>query len=63
MELTGKQRRFLRSQAHSLKPVVQVGRNGVSEALQGEVERALHDHELIKIKGPAGPKDQVIGYC
>ena len=59
MELTGKQRRFLRSKAHSLKPVVQIGRNGVNEALQAEVLRALADHELIKIKGPTGAKEQI----
>ncbi|MEN6373795.1 MAG: ribosome assembly RNA-binding protein YhbY [Smithella sp.] len=40
----------LRSQAHHLKPVVMVGRNGVSEQLIASVDAALKDHELIKVK-------------
>lgn len=50
MSLTGKQRKKLRGLAHALSPAVHVGRQGVTEAVLGEVERALDDHELIKIK-------------
>lgn len=49
-ELTGKQSKFLRGLAHDLKPVVQVGQNGVTEAGVKEISRCLADHELIKIK-------------
>jgi RNA-binding protein len=50
MSLTGKQRRHLRALAHSLRPIVQVGKEGVTEALIAAVDRALADHELIKVK-------------
>jgi RNA-binding protein len=50
MSLTGKQRRHLRALAHPLRPVVQVGKEGVTEALIAAVDRALADHELIKVK-------------
>lgn len=48
--LTSQQRKHLRSLAHSLKPVVQVGQNGVTEPVVAAVNQALLDHELIKIR-------------
>jgi RNA-binding protein len=48
--LTGKHRHFLRGLGHGLKPVVQIGRGGIDDGLIAAVERALLDHELIKIK-------------
>ena len=53
MPLTGSAARFLRSLAHKLDPVVQVGKEGVSKELIAAVDRALLDHELIKVKLPA----------
>ncbi len=49
-KLTGKNRGTLRSLAHHLQPVVIVGQNGPTDALIAQVERALTDHELIKVK-------------
>ena len=54
--LTSKQRRFLRSQAHDLQPVVQVGDAGVSEAVTTAAEEALAHHELIKVRFQQGDK-------
>jgi RNA-binding protein len=48
--LTGGQRRRLRALAHHLSPVVQVGKEGVTDSLLGAVEQALEDHELIKVR-------------
>lgn len=48
--LSGKQRRYLRAEAHALRPVVRVGRHGVSDAVFHEIEKALADHELIKVQ-------------
>lgn len=48
--LDGKQRRYLRSLGHHLEPVVQVGWQGVTEALQKSLDIALRDHELVKVK-------------
>jgi len=49
-QLKGAQRKYLRSQAHHLKPLVIIGRNGINEQVIGAVDLALKDHELIKIK-------------
>lgn len=49
-KLDSAQRRFLRAQAHTLKPVVLVGNKGVTDALIEQVEAALLAHELIRIK-------------
>ena len=49
-ELTGAQRKHLRALGHPLHPVVLVGQKGLSENLMENVERALLDHELIKVK-------------
>lgn len=49
-KLKSSAKKNLRSQAHHLKPVVMVGRNGVSEQLIASVDAALKDHELIKVK-------------
>jgi len=40
----------LKAQAHHLKPVVIIGAGGYSEGVQAEIEHALDDHELIKIR-------------
>jgi RNA-binding protein len=50
MPLSDSQRRFLRGKAHPLKPIIQIGSAGLTEGVAGETERALHDHELIKVK-------------
>ncbi len=50
MSLTGKQRRKLRALAHELKPIVQVGKSGIDDGLVAALDRALADHELVKVK-------------
>jgi RNA-binding protein len=49
-QLKGSQRKYLRSQAHHLKPLVLIGRNGINKQVLGSVDLALKDHELIKVK-------------
>ena len=44
------QRQFLRREAHDLRPVVQIGKNGLTEQLYAALENELDAHELIKIK-------------
>lgn len=50
MNLTGKQRRFLRGRGHHLSAILQIGKEGLSQAFIQAVEQALLDHELIKIR-------------
>jgi len=49
-ELNGRQRRKLKSLAHHLNPVVQIGQKGLTDSLIKAVDKALNDHELIKVK-------------
>ncbi len=49
-ELTGKQKLYLKSIAHHLKPLVQVGKLGISDNLISSIDQALEKHELIKVK-------------
>ena len=48
--LTSAQTRFLRGQAHDLRAILQAGAKGVTDALVAEVDLALEQHELIKVK-------------
>jgi len=48
--MTGKQKRYLRALAHSLKPLVNLGKQGLSLETRREIESQLLDHELIKCK-------------
>jgi RNA-binding protein len=50
MLLTPRERVRLKARAHALEPVVHVGHSGLTDALVGEVERALTAHELIKVR-------------
>lgn len=50
MNLTGKQRKYLRGLAHELDPVVIVGLKGASASVVRQVDSALTDHELIKVR-------------
>ena len=50
MKLSNKQKQYLKGLAHSLKPVVQLGQNGLTEGVLAEIEIALSHHELIKVK-------------
>jgi RNA-binding protein len=54
--LSERARRHLRGLAHALKPVVQLGNAGLTPGVTAEATRALHDHELIKIKAPGGDR-------
>ncbi len=47
--LTGKQKRFLRSKAHHLNPIFQVGKGGVNENMIGQIADALEARELLKV--------------
>ena len=50
MNLTTKQRQFLKGLAHHLSPVVVLGGNGLTEGVLAEIDNALNHHELIKVK-------------
>ena len=47
--LTGKQKRYLRSQASTMKAVVIIGKEGISRNLITTLNDALNAHELVKV--------------
>ncbi|HLQ96385.1 MAG TPA: ribosome assembly RNA-binding protein YhbY [Pseudogracilibacillus sp.] len=47
--LTGKQKRYLRKEAHHLKPVFQVGKQGVNDNLIHQIHDYLEKNELMKV--------------
>lgn len=49
MILTAKIKQQLKAQAHKLKPVVQIGQQGLTDAVNKAIDEALQTHELIKI--------------
>jgi RNA-binding protein len=50
MPITPSQKRFLRSQAHHLKPVVLLGQHGLTANVIAEIDTALDAHELVKVR-------------
>ena len=47
----------LRAIGHKLKPVVTIAGKGLTEGVINELDRALTDHELIKVKLAVGSRE------
>lgn len=47
--ITGKDRSFLKGLSHSLQPLLQVGKHGLTDSFYAECDKILEDHELVKI--------------
>ena len=56
--LTDAQKKHLRRLGHDRKPIVLAGKGGVGAALIAEIDRALTDHELVKIRARVGDRDE-----
>jgi RNA-binding protein len=52
------QKRHLRRLGHGLKPVVRTGNAGLTDAVLAELDVALRDHELVKVKLVANDRNQ-----
>lgn len=50
MALIPKIRQQLKAKAHKLSPIVFIGNQGLTDNVNKEIDRALTDHELIKIR-------------
>lgn len=63
MELSEKQKKHLRRLAHPLHPLVMLGNAGLTEGVVNELDRALNDHELVKVSarvGDRGARDEAL---
>ncbi len=47
--LTSKQKSYLRSEAHHLQPIFQIGKSGLTQQIVKQIEEALEARELIKV--------------
>ncbi|MFA5631049.1 MAG: ribosome assembly RNA-binding protein YhbY [Porticoccaceae bacterium] len=57
MTLTNTRKKYLRTLGHRLNPVVTVAGKGLTDAVVAEIDRALTDHELIKVRLTVGDRD------
>lgn len=56
MELSEKQKKHLRRLAHPMSPIVMLGNAGLTDGVVNELDRALTDHELVKVSARAGDR-------
>jgi RNA-binding protein len=56
MQLSEKQKKHLRRLAHPLHPLVMLGNAGLTDGVVNELERALTDHELVKVSARVGER-------
>ena len=57
MALSEKQKKHLRRLAHPLSPIVMLGNAGLTDGVVAELDRALTDHELVKVSARVGERD------
>lgn len=63
MPLTEPQRKHLRKLGHERNPIVLVGQKGLTPNLVAELDVALRDHELVKLRarvGDRGLRDEIL---
>jgi len=58
MAVTDKQKRYLKGLAHTLKPVVMLGNKGLTDTVIVEIDKALEQHELIKVRVSGQEKEE-----
>ena len=57
MQLSEKQKKHLRRLAHGLRPSGMLGNAGLTDGVVKELERALSDHELVKVSARVGARE------
>jgi RNA-binding protein len=57
MALSERQKKHLRRLAHPLRPIVMLGNAGLTDGVISELDRALKDHELVKVAARVGARD------
>ncbi|MDG1812464.1 MAG: ribosome assembly RNA-binding protein YhbY [Porticoccaceae bacterium] len=57
MTTSNEDKKHLRRLGHNLKPVVTIAGKGLTKTVGAEIERALTDHELIKVKLAVGDRE------
>ena len=60
--LTQGERKQLRGLGHELRPLIHVGKEGLTDAVVRELDKALGAHELVKVKFLGADREQVRGF-
>ncbi len=63
MKISNEDKKQLRRLGHKLSPVVTIASKGLSENVLAEIDRALNDHELIKVKlnnGDSASRSEIV---
>jgi RNA-binding protein len=58
MPISADRKKQFRTIGHKLNPIVTIAGNGLSEGVLRELNRALDDHELIKVKLGLAERDE-----
>ncbi len=58
MSLSESQKKYLRGLCHHRHAIVTVAGKGLTDSVQNEIERAVNDHELVKIKLRSGDREE-----
>ncbi len=58
LELNERQKKHLRGLGHALHPLVSLGQHGLTDAVVSELDRALTDHELVKVRVRLGEREE-----
>lgn len=61
MQLTEKQKKYLRTFGHKLKPIVIIGQAGLTQTVLSEIQGGLAHHELIKVRVNTADREQRLG--
>jgi RNA-binding protein len=56
VQLSERQKKHLRRLAHPLHPLVMLGNAGLTDGVVSELDRALNDHELVKVSARVGAR-------
>ncbi len=57
MSLSELQKKHLRRLGHACKPIVMLGNAGLTDGVANELDRALEDHELVKVSARVGDRE------
>ena len=58
LALNERQKKHLRGLGHALHPLVGIGQHGLTDGVVAELDRALTDHELVKVRVRAADRDE-----
>ena len=61
--ISSNKRKELKKKAYTMKPIVMIGQNGLTDAVINEIDVALKTHELIKVRAKGSDKDERSKQC